>query len=68
MTEKRAPEYGEVFTPEELADYLKVGRTYAYRLLATREVSSFTIGRLRRIRRQDAERYVEKRARAAGAR
>ena len=63
---KQTPNRDEVLTPEELARFLKCGRTFAYRLLGTGEVRSFTVGRLRRIRREDAERYVEARVKAAG--
>jgi excisionase family DNA binding protein len=48
-----------LLTPEELANYLKCGRTYAYRLLAKGEIPSLKLGKLRRIRRQDAELYIE---------
>ena len=54
--------YGEVLTPEELAQYLKCGRTYAYQLLANEAIPSFKLGRLRRIRRRDAERFLERAA------
>jgi excisionase family DNA binding protein len=55
-----SPEYGEVLTPEELAQYLKCGRTYAYSLLARKIIPSFKLGRLRRIRRRDAEQFLER--------
>jgi excisionase family DNA binding protein len=60
VTETKRPEYSEVLTPEELAQYLKCGRTYAYQLLANEAIPSFKLGRLRRIRRQDAERFLER--------
>ncbi len=56
-TESRTEE--AFLTPEELAEYLKCGRTFAYRLLATGEISSIKLGKLRRVRRSDAEVYVE---------
>ena len=55
----------EVLSPEELAEFLGCGRTYAYKLLARGEIRSFKIGRLRRIRRQDVERYLQTRLGAA---
>ena len=48
----------EVLTPEELAAFLKVGRTYAYGLLASGAIPSFKLGGLRRIRRRDAEAFL----------
>jgi excisionase family DNA binding protein len=57
-TEHRGGE--ALLTPEELAKYLKCGRTYVYQLLALGEIPSLKLGKLRRIRRQDAELYIEK--------
>ncbi|MDQ5827356.1 MAG: helix-turn-helix domain-containing protein [Chloroflexota bacterium] len=34
----------QVFSPEQLADYLGIGRTFAYQLLAQKCIPSFTIG------------------------
>ena len=48
-----------LLTPEELAQYLNCGRTYAYRLLAVGEIPSLKLGKLRRIRRSDADHYIE---------
>jgi excisionase family DNA binding protein len=49
-----------LLTPENLANYLQCGRTYAYQLLCLGEISSLRLGKLRRIRRSDAQLYVEK--------
>jgi excisionase family DNA binding protein len=38
-----------LLTPEELANYLKCSRTYAYRLLSHGEIPSLKLGKLRRI-------------------
>jgi excisionase family DNA binding protein len=57
-TENRTEE--ALLTPEELADYLKCGRTFTYRLLALGEIPSLKLGKLRRIRRSDAALYVAK--------
>jgi len=51
----------ELLSPEQLADYLGCGRTYAYGLLANREIPSFKLGKLRRVRRVDVDRFVEER-------
>ena len=56
---------GEVMSPEDLANYLGCGRTFAYQLLAEGSIESFKIGRLRRIRRSDVDRYIEERAGSA---
>ena len=48
----------EVLTPEQLADYLGCGRTTAYQLLREERIPSFKVGRLRRIRATDVDRFV----------
>jgi excisionase family DNA binding protein len=48
-----------MMSPEELAQFLGLGRTYTYQLLKSKAIPSARIGRLRRIRRADAERFVE---------
>jgi excisionase family DNA binding protein len=58
QTEARSEE--ALLTPEELARYLKCSRTFAYQILARGEIPSLKLGKLRRIRREDAELYVEK--------
>ena len=52
------PQRREVLSPDQLAEYLGCGRTTVYELLRERRIPSFTVGRLRRIRRCDVERYV----------
>ena len=51
---------------EELAKFLGIGRTYAYRLLAEGEIPCARIGRLRRVRRTDVDRFVEARMEYGG--
>jgi len=50
----------DLLSPEQLAEHLGCGRTYAYSLLGgpNPSIRSFKIGRLRRIRRVDVDRYV----------
>ena len=55
-----------LMSPEELARFLGIGRTYAYRLLSEGDIPSVRLGRLRKVRRTDAEKFVE--ARWEGAR
>jgi excisionase family DNA binding protein len=52
------PQRREVLSPDQLAEYLGCGRTTAYALLRERRIPSFTVGRLRRIRRRDVDSYV----------
>ena len=61
MEQRRANEAREYLSPKQLADYLGCSRTYAFELLAgpTPAIPSFKIGRLRRVRRVDVDRYVE---------
>ena len=57
-----APESGAgqrlLLTVEEAADCLCVGRTYMFELIAMGVVPSVRLGKLRRIRPEDLERYV----------
>ena len=50
-----------LMSPEELARFLGLGRTYTYRLLAEGKIPCVRIGRLRKVRRTDAERFVKAR-------
>ena len=54
----------EVMSPEEVAEYLGLGRAYTYKLLITGEIPSFKIGRLRRARRVDVDAYLEEQVRS----
>jgi excisionase family DNA binding protein len=40
---------------------LGLGRTYTYQLLATGAIPSVRIGRLRKVRRVDLEKFIEER-------
>ena len=48
----------EWFATDELVRWLGLGRTKTYELVNT-EIPSYKIGRLRRIRRQDVEAWLE---------
>jgi excisionase family DNA binding protein len=50
----------EWFTTDELIRWLGIGRTKTYELLRTGEIPSYKIGRVRRIRRQDVETWLER--------
>ena len=51
----------EILSPEEVAAVLGCGRTMAYSLIRSGAIPSFTIGRLRRVRRTDLDRFIEER-------
>jgi excisionase family DNA binding protein len=48
-------------SPEELAKFLGLSRTRTYELLSAGIIPSVHIGRLRRVRRTDVDRFVESR-------
>lgn len=50
----------ERFTTDELVRWLGLGRTKTYEMLRSGEIPSYKIGRVRRIRRQDVEVWLEK--------
>lgn len=54
-----------VFTVEEAASQLRIGRSTMYELIATGEVGSITIGASRRIPAEDLRAYVASRRSAA---
>jgi excisionase family DNA binding protein len=51
----------DLLSSEQLAAHLGIGLTMAYQILAQKRIPSFTIGKLRRVRRADVNRYVEER-------
>jgi excisionase family DNA binding protein len=51
----------ETLSPEDLAVLVGCKRTTAYKLLADGSIPSYSVGRLRRIRRADVERFIEER-------
>ena len=51
----------ETLSPEDLAVLVGCKRTSAYKLLADGSIPSFTVGRLRRVRRAGVERFIEDR-------
>lgn len=57
--------YEDILTPDGVARYLKIGRTRAFALLSSGEISSFQIGRSRRVKLQDVQLYVERLATGA---
>jgi excisionase family DNA binding protein len=57
----RSNEARDHFSPEELAEYLNVSRTFAYSLIADPNpaIPSFKLGRLRRVRKVDVDLYIQ---------
>ena len=49
----------EWFTIDELREWLGLGRTKAHELVASGEITSYKIGKLRRIRKDDVEKWLE---------
>jgi excisionase family DNA binding protein len=45
-------------TPQDLQEWLQIGRTKCYEILARNDIPSYTIGRHRRIRKSDVERWL----------
>ena len=48
------------YSPDELWQWLGLGRTKIYELLRSGEIPSYKIGRVRRIRRRDLEAWLER--------
>ena len=55
-TEEKGKEW---YSPDELWRWLGLGRTKTYELLQSGEIPSYKIGRVRRIRHQDIEAWLE---------
>ena len=49
-----------LISPEELMRWLGVGRTKVYSMLASSEIPSFKINRLRRVRVGDVEAWLDR--------
>ena len=50
-----------LLSADELAKELSVGRTTAYALLWSGQIPSMKIGRLRKVRREDVEAFIQAR-------
>jgi excisionase family DNA binding protein len=48
-------------SPDEVRERLGISRTLVYRMLAAGTLPSVRVGRLRRVRPADLERYIESR-------
>jgi len=47
-----------LMTPEQVMAYLRCGRSHVFALLRSGAIRSLKVGRLRRVRREDLDRYV----------
>jgi excisionase family DNA binding protein len=59
------PADAELFSTNELAGYLRCGVDKAYYLIRDGEIPSFKLGKKRLVKRTEAEKYVDRLARAA---
>jgi excisionase family DNA binding protein len=48
-----------LYTVKEVQEILKVGRSFAYKLVQTGEVKSVRVGRCVRVRGSDLQAYIE---------
>jgi excisionase family DNA binding protein len=55
-----------LISPEELRQFLGLGRTYTYQLLASGAIPSVRIGRLRKVRRAEVEQFIDTRMESGG--
>lgn len=58
----------EWMSPEELQEWLGIGKTKCYEMLTRNEIPSYKIGSLRRIRRVDVELWLRSRRSSSGVR
>ena len=49
-----------LLTPEQAFELIAIGRSHGFKLIASGELPSIKIGRLRRISRAELEKWVEK--------
>ena len=57
----QAEQTKRLLTAEDLSRELGVGRTTAYSLLWSETIPSMKVGRLRKVRREDLDAYIEAR-------
>jgi len=51
---------GEIFTLDEVAAYLKVGKRTVYRLAAAKKIPAFKVGGTWRFSRQEIDRWIKR--------
>lgn len=57
-------EIGEIFTLEEVAKYLKVGKRTIYRLVAEKKIPAFKVGGAWRFTRADIDHWIKQQSTA----
>jgi len=50
----------EIMTPEEVMDYLYIGRNAVYDLLHSGEIKSFRVGRKWKIPKKELDAYIDR--------
>ena len=55
-------EIGEIFTLDEVAKYLKVGKRTIYRLVAEKKIPAFKVGGAWRFTRADIDQWIREQA------
>lgn len=51
---------GEIFTLDEVAAYLKVGKRTVYRLAAAKKIPAFKVGGTWRFQRRDIDQWIQR--------
>ena len=51
---------GEIFTLDEVAAYLKVGKRTVYRLAAAKKIPAFKVGGTWRFQRRDIDQWIKR--------
>ena len=59
-------ETSEIFTLNDVAAYLKVGKRTVYRLAAARKIPAFKVGGTWRFRKADIDRWIAAQSQDAG--
>lgn len=55
----KASEEDEIFTPESLAEYLKVDRSWVYKKVHTKEIPFFKNGKYVRFKKSAIDKWIE---------
>ena len=56
---------GGIFTLDEVAAYLKVGKRTVYRLAAAKKIPAFKVGGTWRFQRQEIDQWIKRQTRGA---
>jgi excisionase family DNA binding protein len=65
MLKDRPTETESLLTTKQVRERLAISREYTYRLLQAGTIPSVRVGRLRRVRPSDLDRYIEARTQRA---